>query len=557
MALCSACGTSFSGTPLRPEPSQAALIQDLLRSQAVLGADQHRSLLSSLSEQLARYDDEVARLKDRMNALLVDRSILQRQYNGCHSLLAPIRRLPSEILGEIFAVNSAALWDADIGTSGPRMMDRLVQRPLMNLSQVCARWRAIVMGTPSFWTQIQLDGLLLRTHTTLSRTHPLADQAMKFLQSTLQRGGDLPLTVRVTNDTTSPLDQYRPALELLAQHSKRWRFAEISCSFAELQYFSHAKGKLPLLETLYLNIQEAGAEPISMFEVAPRLRNLFIAGDPLPHVSRPSSEQLQVIGYTNLASTDIATAVSSMSALSQMNTFHLQFFLDDWTEIRSANIQLAITPTASDIRCLLVEVEGEFYRRHCQQALDEIVASLTLPHLEELKFRSKEYPRFPLVWTQTPFLSLSTRSAFHDHLHSLSIADVHITEVQLLQCLITLPSLRQLEISDHIRLRGRGVNFVLITDSLLRALTWTPEPGCLVPRLNVLRMRSRLEFNEDVYLQLVRSRLRPGRTASGNPFTAAIVPHSEGCRPLDPSVHAQLRELRIHKELLFTLSTPV
>lgn len=141
--------------------------------------------------------------------------------------------------------------------------------------------------------------------------------------------------------------------------------------------------------------------------------------------------------------------------------------------------------------------------------MHEILVSLTLPHLEELKFRSDAYPRLPLVWPHVQFISLAARSAFHDNLHLLSLSDVHITEAQLLECMAALPVLEQLELSDHVRVRWRGVDLLLITDALLRA-TYIPGPHCLLPHLIVLRVRSRLHFDVNVYLHFVRSRLAPG-----------------------------------------------
>ncbi|KAJ7779336.1 hypothetical protein DFH07DRAFT_794726 [Mycena maculata] len=544
---CATCGAPTSAgaslTSFHPQPAQTTLISDMLRSHCSLAPERLPSLLSSLSEELARYDVEIQGLHDRLNEFTANRAAVQRQYDACHGLLAPVRRLPSEILGEIFALTAEG--DSVMGqdvVDPEELMDRLAQRPLLNVSQVCARWHTIVMETPSFWTNIHFDGGVCGTPS-------LAKRAMRFLEAGLGRGGNLPLTVVIIND--GQLRFHRPALELLVQHSERWKAAVFFCSSTDLEYFSGLRGRLPRLETLKLDTLGTISEPPSIFAVAPRLRELFVARDLVPHCV----EQLHVLGCKELASDDIAGAVAAMSRLSQGSTFQLQFYLDDWTESRSHNVRLAIPPTSSDVSHLSIEVDGEFYRRHCQQALEGILVNLTLPHLQQLEFHSDEYPRFPLVWPHGHFHSLSLRSSFPAHLNSLSLSDVHITESQLLECLAALPALQRLEISDHVRVRGRGINLVLITDTLLRALVWTPthEPPALSPRLNTFRIRSRFQFDAEMYLEFVLSRIEPGRTAT-SPFMAAIVPHPEDARPFHPGVRARLRELQVRKDVIIAFS---
>ncbi|KAJ7080989.1 hypothetical protein C8R44DRAFT_895191 [Mycena epipterygia] len=309
--------------------------------------------------------------------------------------------------------------------------------------------------------------------------------------------------------------------------------ASFICPSSDFRYLSGVKGKLPLLESLeFINVDaEPEPEAVTSFEVAPCLRNFCITGELLCKVARPPLEQLNLFGCSNLASTQIAMAVSALSSFLRLHDFRFVFYLDDGTANRSHNIRLAIPPTSSNI------------------------SRISIGFLDVLTFKSNEYPRFPLVWSQTQFLSLAERSTFSIYLRSLSLSDIHITEPHLLQCLSTLNALETLEISDHERVRGSGVNFILITDTLLRALTWAPEAGSLVPRLNTLCLRSRLQFSDIVHLDFVFPRLAPGRT-SQSPFTSEIVPHLRDSRELDPAVHARLRKLQGQKDLVFRLLTP-
>lgn len=469
---------------------------------------------------------------------------MSAQYVHCQGLATPIRRLPVEIIAEIFGLSTAVSELDYIGhrTYPAIALDRLAHLSLLKVSQVCARWHSIAMGTPSLWTKIHLDTALWRLPITTSK-------AMGFLQSALARSGRCPLTVLVTNAADWP--SHGPALKLLARHSTRWRAATFRCRLSDLRHLSSIKGNLPILETLVIVPSNTGSETVTLFKVAPRLRDLAIAGALRPHVSTPPLAQVSKVRCLDLASTDIAAAVSTMSHLSGANNFSLQFYLDDGTSNQPHNLDLAIRHTSSNVGHLAIGLLGEFFRNQCKQALGSIFAGLTLPRLEGLTFDSEKYPCFPLVWPQSQFLALCQRSAFHGHLQSLCLYHVHITEGQLLYCLPFLPALTTLAIADHERIRGRGVNLELITDTLLVALTKTSNARCLIPRLDTLSLRSRLQFDDSVYLDFVLSRLQPERK-----FTSAlgILPHWTEGREIDNAVVTRLREMVVQGDL--TLSLP-
>ncbi|KAJ7876339.1 hypothetical protein B0H14DRAFT_2269147, partial [Mycena olivaceomarginata] len=81
------------------------------------------------------------------------RNALYTHATGCHSLFSPIRRVPPEILLEIFDFLSPACrklkdeWFSFGKGSGYRDGTE----HLLQCSQVCWRWRRAVTGTPSLW----------------------------------------------------------------------------------------------------------------------------------------------------------------------------------------------------------------------------------------------------------------------------------------------------------------------------------------------------------------------------------------------------------------------
>ncbi|KAJ6532365.1 hypothetical protein B0H19DRAFT_1187386 [Mycena capillaripes] len=158
-------------------------------------------------------------------------------------------------------------------------------------------------------------------------------------------------------------------------------------------------------------------------------------------------------------------------------------------------------------------------------------------------------------------MDLAARSLFHSHLRSLSLCHVLITQAELIEALVVLPSLQHLEISDHHKIHNRGADQVLITDSLFSALTLNSSSptestlGDLVPALQSLLCHSVLQFSDYAYLRFLFSRRREGSCdAAPPPFSSRMCWRPGYRRELDAAVVAQLRELCIRKELVCEFS---
>ncbi|KAJ6519096.1 hypothetical protein C8R45DRAFT_1085152 [Mycena sanguinolenta] len=82
-----------------------------------------------------------------------ERAALEAYGVDCHGPLAPIRRMPTEVLVAIFPLCADDLCD-DIRW---RAIERLAQKPLLTLSQVSKRWHDIALGTPTLWDRLVLD----------------------------------------------------------------------------------------------------------------------------------------------------------------------------------------------------------------------------------------------------------------------------------------------------------------------------------------------------------------------------------------------------------------
>ncbi|KAJ7201752.1 hypothetical protein C8J57DRAFT_1543711 [Mycena rebaudengoi] len=125
------------------------------------------------------------------------------------------------------------------------------------------------------------------------------------------------------------------------------------------------------------------------------------------------------------------------------------------------------------------------------------------------------------------------------------MSHVRVTEAELVEVLAVLTSLEELQIADKRTVDDEGADVVLMTDTLLCAITCAaPNSGSsgaapLVPRLRVLRCASRLQFTHNLLLEFVSSRLEHAPNCA--PFRLQIRPLTEADGRLDPEVHARLQ----------------
>ncbi|KAE9405023.1 hypothetical protein BT96DRAFT_387621 [Gymnopus androsaceus JB14] len=91
-------------------------------------------------------------MQSEIVALRMKREELEKLREDCQSLMAPIRKLPTELLDHIFGF---CCWDVAsfFSTEGSDLVDA----PAFTLSSVCAQWREIIRRSPKFWANLSLN----------------------------------------------------------------------------------------------------------------------------------------------------------------------------------------------------------------------------------------------------------------------------------------------------------------------------------------------------------------------------------------------------------------
>ncbi|KAJ7615189.1 hypothetical protein DFH06DRAFT_1239777 [Mycena polygramma] len=508
-------GGPFLSSSLLPTPADKEQLISLLRSNSVpVDRSRFDAVIASSRSEVARYDTEIRWLQPFLDRMISERAELLDYTVGCRSLFSPIRRLPTEIITEIFALCSPGrvpFYDP-LEEVPDDMFERSSQSHLLQLSQVSSRWHDIIMRTPWLWATIvcpQPDSRVKRTTALLSRS--------------LDRSGSCLLAVGCVG---SSMDG--GALELLAQHCARWQTADIYLNKAAEDSFSSARGNFPNLERL--QIGGFGPRPNDLFSTASKLTHitLAISGGMVPDL--PWAQLRQVDFYQDTSEIQFILAImGSCSSGCVFNVYRL--------DLDSLAHQPPLTAVVSDIQALCLSL----YDRGAR--LGKILEALTLPCLQKLTLRSCYH------WPRDRFPAFASRSSFHRELTSLFLHDTIISEDDLAVCLFEMNVLSELFIQD---IHEHVHEHVLVTDSFLQRLAWTADPSCLVPHLSSMRFASFFTFRSQALLDFITSRLNSGRKGNA-PFEMYLSWQTAQEPQIEDSILAHILQLRGDRKLRWRL----
>ncbi|KIY46695.1 hypothetical protein FISHEDRAFT_75399 [Fistulina hepatica ATCC 64428] len=161
-------------------------------------------------------------------------------------LVAPIRRLPNELLVEIF-------------------LHRTV-RPLF-LAAVCHRWRAVVLNAPRLWSTLDSEVL----------------SSPEMIACYMQLSKSLDLTVKLDGGLLDVEDDIDLSLQTLRQCESRIKRLVIINRF-ELDWedppvpdlLERNSFTFPMLESLYFNVVETGTLTTTLFSNSPHLKWVYL-----------------------------------------------------------------------------------------------------------------------------------------------------------------------------------------------------------------------------------------------------------------------------------------
>ncbi|KAJ6497609.1 hypothetical protein C8R45DRAFT_1129651 [Mycena sanguinolenta] len=466
---CLDCGKAHSPRAVIPSPFQSIITQELLPTAYETAAI--RDFLLDTDAEIDHLQCEVAVLRRRSE---------QHKY-----ILAPIRRVPPEIMAEIFlnAIDAGPGMDRYPDRSGcdnffakhDKVKPVLHRAPLI-FGEVSRRWRAIALSTPRLWNSI----LINCTDEKLQDYISLCDMWLK-------RSGSLPLSIRFHRSPTEDVpqrttDDCKALLRTILPYAHRWRlldFAHIPASSYDV--LRHCPPySLPIFEALSVRYAPPAGFSCKAWAVlrnAPNLR--FFRHD---SISDTRAEEWQTFPWSQITQIDLGncSTYDCLRILSAAPTaMDCRFSIERTSAFQHPPV------THSALKTLRIEV-------HTNIHLD-----LTCPRLSTLKIDI-----YSSEFSFHDFPSFIARSG--PSIQGLTLAGSSIDDDQFMACLVDMPNLRHLSVSEY----GQPQ----FTDGLWGSLTSRSNSTPLLPDLESLEYYGGGEFNFGAVALMLESRVQMPHT---------------------------------------------
>lgn len=410
--VCKNCDISFQTL----SKAKAADLEARLRCNhraSSLESAQFADLLSEVKNDYFRCDTEISRLHSMIIHLENKRGQLKRRMEGYQSLVSPIRRLPTEVLTNIF-----------FRCCGNNELTHSAGEPwltsALSLGMVCAYWREIMLSTPQLWSVISIT----------AHFHPYTTRPrIELLDLYLERSRQLPLTLVIDDGPEGGLPD--EVIDRLVHHSHRWRDVEASLGLEHKSLVPLAN-KLPLLEKLSIGGCDEFDADYDVFQSLPALHTLALGGEG-PNALRFPWGQIK---HLRRESCTVSQFTGALDRCRNVVTAELLRFTEEFDEGISRG-------ATSELHTLSLQMD-----RDAWFGISTLFDVLTLPAMASLSI-SHVYPSIiphGLAWPADAFTSFVSRSSCP--LTSLSLKRMPLSEIQLLDVLRSLPLLTNLTIQD-------------------------------------------------------------------------------------------------------------
>jgi len=425
-----------------------------------------RKALRYANSDLHELHGDIAYVQAILDELRLKRESLRKFTIEHDAFLAPIRRLPAEILIEIFML----CMNYDLSSFSPNRSPSL-------FGQVCRGWRQVALSTQKLWSSI-----------TVTYYRPSSAKAKLWIS----RASSAPLTICLNSvhPQTGRVGKIQPVIAVLAQHCDRWRHLELCLDDSMLPCFSSIKHRLPWLESIRIE-RPTGLHELDVFEVAPRLRSFF--SGPYVYLTRLKFPWHQL--------TDLNAHMHTI--IECLNALQLVPNLVKCTLYSQLSLSEASTPPQNIP--ILTFPHLRFFSIS-QIHPDEIFKHLRLPiiHTLRVSYRDKWRRKTSkgLKWfARQPFMSLLSCSSHTLRKLVIDLLDEFEDSAHIAHCLRATPSL------EALCLRGSG-NWVTV--DFLRLLTRQANIEELVPNLEDLEIHDHYIPCDHSTSMMIESRWRVG-----------------------------------------------
>jgi hypothetical protein len=475
------------------------------------------SVLPEPTAKLTDLEIEINRVEEIYSSLTEQRQVLLAEIEGYHNLISPARRLPIDILQEIFLHT--------LPTTHNALMDSY-DCPLL-LTQICNGWRRIALSTPQLWSSIHIPV------PPIARGHPhhwgpihFGELPEEFRISTLSclksyatsitnwlgRSGVTPLSISLYDprDSFVPKEHYEIIIDSFLPFTYRWKNLVLDTYSPFLTRIAAlTESDVPFLESLTLHdITNNANDP----------------NNPLP-VWKSSgivkSHRLTKINYTQLED-NIADFSFKWAQLTDIKLSQSSY---DWGA-PNANITLTDIITVLSLTPRVINFHSEIKLTHTDLASRSSMSLLPLLNLQKMVFHDGSADCRPLFdFINVP--SLLHLEFFPINLSSITVLSTFLPQVSETILSLTTsysffvqpnhrPALSQCQKLSSITIKSAPslgptpwsptpVDF--IGDIFLNDLTLpTGHPDRLAPALEVFECQTGGNFSDAAVLKFIKAK---------------------------------------------------
>lgn len=444
-----------------------------------------REKISQIAADMSQLDDEIERVEETLASLRHNRTALQKLSDRHHNILNITRRLPIEILGEIFIY----VQDASGGRS-------------IKPTQVCRQWREVAIATSKLWSHLSLDYILGNFKAYL-----------EMVPIWLRRAGGHPLSItiqgqKVYHRKTTQKDDWGALHAMIYKQSHRWR--ELKLFATEMMPFlENIPENLPILHTLHIDREVEGSydqefTTLNNFSSANALRVLTLGGRVSSIIPEVPWAQLTVCTLKLGGSYTCAEFYFILSKAVNLQSYTMEV---------DATSEYSPTPNQAIIRHENLSALEIHITTGDNDLLDHLNL-FTLPALKNLKLSGLLANNGLEI-----LISLITRSGCSLAKLSLSAMqyfhEASFTHHQLLDILTATPTLSELELYFGF---ANGLD-----DALMHILTkQTTEPCRLLPQLTSIKLSVHSAFSYEKFLDLLKSRFYEAEKCAGGALVKGV-----------------------------------
>lgn len=507
---CPNCGFHPNAAPAIDLHPPSSRITELLACNDA-PRDSELSQIREIREDHARrvpyLEEEILRSTSSLERATRERERVLREIEAYRVVSSPIRRLPADIISEIFLTCRGE----DTSNGDPPEVNSVdVTHMPWVLVQVCSRWRNLGTSESRLWSRISID-----LDAAVSRR--TAEVAFR-LGLHLQRSGTTLLTVFLQSSIrTVPTG----LLPVLLPSSYRWKTAAFVLDRKSLNRMSRIRGSLQALRTL--KIEVTGPEDVpgmpatfDSFEFAPELRN-FQVTSAADISSRWLVPWKQLTNYTWFDPKTQCAVPQHMDVLRRMHNLE-----ECGLECGPSSNYAGPIITMEKLLDLHIFEANE-------RASSNLTRHLVLPAVVDIFVEGVSSDFDSLV----PLASLITRS--HCHLTRLTTSLPDMDGDSLLQVLQVVPTLKWLSILEG------GLTTEIANRMVFRDID---SESPLLPVLVHLTL-AQLKFDVTLLVEMIESRVNRGVAANGSPVRA--LRRLELVAPLvalDPQLQSRLEQCR-------------